>query len=87
MKGFYLDKNGECECRFKKPTADVEKVEEIQRGILDFVKEYKRIQKKVPELARISGRDAYAPMVNVEGEKNREFVREIRELLDEENVV
>lgn len=87
LKGFYLDKDGECECRFKEPKADVEKVEEIQRGILDFVKEYKRIQKKVPELARISGRDAYAPMVNVEGEKNREFVREIRELLDEENVV
>lgn len=86
LKGFYLDKNGECECRFKKPTADVEKVEEIQRGILDFVKEYKGIQKKVPELARISGRDAYAPMVNVEGEMNREFVEVMIGMMDEVGV-
>ena len=83
LKGFYLDKDGECELRFKEPTADVEKVREIQKGILDFVKEYKEIQEKMPKLARISGRDAYAPMVNVEQEVNREFVKHVKELTDE----
>ncbi len=86
LKGFYLDENGKCECRFKKPTADMEKVREIQKGILDFVEEYKGVQEKVPELARVSGRDAYAPMVNVEREVNREFVKGFEEGMDEVGV-
>lgn len=34
----------------------------------------------------ITGRDAYAPMLSVEKEKNRDFMRDLEELLDAEQV-
>ena len=38
-------------------------IREIQRGILDFVKEYMKHFKDEPFMFHISGRDAYAPML------------------------
>ena len=38
-------------------------IEEIQRGIMDFVKDYKNHFQKYPFMFNISGRDAYAPML------------------------
>ena len=48
-----------------------EKVEEIQTGILDFVKYYLSHMKEIPE---ISGRDAFAPIALLE--QNRKFIKQ-----------
>ena len=86
LKGFYPDETGHYECRFKEATVDNEKIEQIQKGILDFTDEYGKIMKKSVMFEKISGRDAYAPMLLGENEKNREFFKEICGLMDEMNV-
>ena len=57
-----------------------------QKGILAFTEEYKKIQGRSPLFRKIAGRDAYAPMVVAEGEKNEKFFREICGLVDEVGV-
>lgn len=80
FKGFYLDENANVRCEFKKANADVKRIEEVQKGILDFVSQYKEIW------YRISGRDAYAPMVSVENSNNKKFFNHSKELMDDMNV-
>lgn len=41
----------------------LEGIREIQKGILDFVDDYHRRFKEFPYMFRVSGRDAYAPML------------------------
>ena len=53
---------------------------------MDFAEEYGKIMKKSVMFHNISGRDAYAPMLMGENEKNREFFKEICGLMDEMNV-
>ncbi len=48
---------------FGKYDANQDGIREIQRGILAFVKEYREHFRTVPYMFRISGRDAYAPML------------------------
>lgn len=86
FKGFYFDKDGKCQCKFKDVAVDTGKINEIQRGILDFVEEYREVAGKLGNLARIGGRDAYAAMINVENGSNQEFARGLEELLDDANV-
>lgn len=80
FKGFYLDENQEVRYEFKDANADVKRVKEVQKGILDFVDQYKNIG------YRISGRDAYAPMVNVEASNNKFFLNHSKDLMDDMNV-
>lgn len=86
LKGFYLDEAGKCECRFREVTADVKKVKEIQNGILDFVRQWKEVSGKLGRLGKISGRDAYAPMVSVCNEENKSFMKDLCQLMDDVNV-
>lgn len=86
FKGFYLNKKGECECRVKEINTNVEDILQIQRGILDFVKQYIRIQEKLGKMSEICGRDAYAPMLNVEQGRNEDIVKNVSKLLDEKNI-
>lgn len=86
LKGFYLDENGNCECRFKEVTADVEKVKEIQKGILDFVEQWKQVAEKMPGLDWVCGRDAYAAMVNAQNEINDKFMEDLCQVMDDANV-
>lgn len=51
---------------------------EIQQGILDFVKEYMAHFKDEPCMLRISGRDAYAPMLLAAGHQE-EYLKKISE--------
>lgn len=51
------------ELMFGKRDANQEGIREIQRGILDFVKEYRKHFSAFSYMFRISGRDAYAPML------------------------
>lgn len=86
LKGFYLDEDGKYRCEFKKETAEKEKVEEIQRGILEFVEEYREVVRKSEMFEDVAGRDAYAPMVNSELKENNNFVNWLSKLLDNENI-
>ncbi len=53
-----------------------EGIKEIQRGVLDFVREYYESFKDLPYMLSISGRDAYAPMLVAAGHKEK-YLREI----------
>ena len=90
FKGFYLERKQECTkkyvCVFKEAPVQSEKIEEIQRGILEFVGQYERYQRELKELVDISGRDAYAPMVNVEYSKNKIFMQNISNSIDNANI-
>jgi len=86
FKGFYLSKDGTCECRCKNATADIQKVESLQQGVLDFVKQYSEIQKKTGKELSISGRDAYAPMVNVQNTYNEKFMKHFQQSLDKTHI-
>ncbi|MGL6197846.1 MAG: hypothetical protein ACRC3H_02830 [Lachnospiraceae bacterium] len=86
FKGFYLNENGNYVIKLKNPTANKKKVTEIQRGILDFTKDYVAVEKQLGNLAFISGRDAYAPLVSVMSDKNSHFTQGLLQLIDEVNV-
>ena len=86
LKGFYIGAEGKWECRFKSEPKEKARIKEIQKGILAFTEEYKKIQGRSPLFRKIAGRDAYAPMVVAEGEKNEKFFREICGLVDEVGV-
>lgn len=58
-----------------------EGIREIQRGILDFIRDYQAHFKEYPYMYQISGRDAYAPMLAAAGEHER-YLRGIKELFD-----
>lgn len=67
--GFGLKRNeddkvtDEIELHFGKYDKNQEGIEEIQKGILDFVESYKEQFKDFSYMMNISGRDAYAPML------------------------
>ncbi|MFV0364656.1 MAG: HAD-IA family hydrolase [Suipraeoptans sp.] len=86
LKGFYLDDQGKSRCEFKKAATNSEKIKEIQRGILDFIKVFDIIEKRTGFRECVSGRDAYAPMINVQSVENKKFVKTIDELSDDMNI-
>ena len=87
FRGFYSDHTGKIKCRLNAPPKNRESIRRIQRGIIDFVKAYKKMTHNIPELRTVSGRDAYAPMQLLEQNENTEFIKIIEEILDETNVV
>lgn len=86
LKGFYLDENGKAVARFKKSHANEQRIQEIHRGILDFVKLFLETEQRIGFRIPVSGRDAYAPMLSIGSVKNRKFMKELEELLDEIHV-
>ncbi len=58
-----------------------EGIEEIRRGILDFVEEYRIRFRGFPYMFHIEGRDAYAPLLSVSGKQER-YLRKIAERFD-----
>ena len=83
FKGFYMD--GDCGYRmeFKGENEKAGAVNEVHRGILDFAGMYLRL---VGMDMEISGRDAYAPMLLMEGEENGEWRKGVEFLMDEVGV-
>ena len=61
---------------FGKCDANLKGIREIQKGIMDFVKEYHEHFKDFPYMFHISGRDAYAPML-VAGSHNEKYLKEM----------
>lgn len=91
LQGFYLDTKGRCECRFRTyDESRAEKVREIHRGILQFAAQWQALEEELaacPEtekLSRISGRDAYAPMLLAM--RDAGFFEYFAELMDEANL-
>ena len=71
FKGFYPEGPS-----FGSYDANPEGIREIQRGIFDFVKEYVTHFKNFPYMLRISGRDAYAPML-VAASHHEKYLKEM----------
>lgn len=61
-------------------------VREIHRGILDFAEDFLTVERRLGMEFPISGRDAYAPMLEVLGEKNAPYRRGLEALLDEPGI-
>ena len=76
FSGFYEDENGQPALSFGGYDANQEGIREIQRGILDFVHEYQKRFQDFPYMFRISGRDAYAPMLAA-ASHNEKYLRAI----------
>ena len=86
LKGFYLDAAGNTVATFKQDNNDEDKILEIQRGILDFAAQWKKISPMLGSLNYISGRDAYAPFLIMESNKNKGFMKNIAGLMDEAGI-
>lgn len=86
LKGFYPGENGGVVCRFRKNHTDASRIREIHRGIRAFAQAFGEAQARIGAELPISGRDAYAPMLSVLAEKNRNFCRELKTLLDDIHV-
>ena len=84
--GFYPDGVQGWKCRLKDPPAAPERIGEIHRGILDFVKRFLETEQRLRISIPISGRDAYAPMLAVESRGNKPFRKGLEALLDEMHI-
>ncbi len=76
FKGFYSGGAGGVRLEFLEQEKNPEGIKEIQDGIMEFVRDYKTHFEKYPYMFRISGRDAYAPMMLAAGYGER-YLKEI----------
>ena len=61
---------------FGEKDANLKGIQEIQSGIMDFVKEYHKRFQEFPYMFHISGRDAYAPML-VAASHHEKYLKEM----------
>lgn len=83
LKGFYPDVEKGWICLLKENRTDPERIRQIHQGILDFIHRFILTEKRLGQQIPISGRDAYAPMMLVESERNKKFRKVLEGLLDE----
>ena len=76
FEGFYEDG-----LHFGKKDANLQGIQEIQRGIMDFAGQYAKTFRDYPYMLRISGRDAYAPMLLAASHKEK-YLRSIAAKFD-----
>lgn len=72
---------------FGKQEDRLEGIREIQKGILDFVDDYYRRFKEFPYMFRVSGRDAYAPMLTAASHHERYLKAILNKFTFEKNIV
>lgn len=95
--GFYEGKTGEESSQYLEELditlafgqTDMEQkgIRKIQEGILDFAHEYQRHFKDFPYMFRISGRDAYAPML-VAASHNERYLKAVKKRFPfEKNII
>ena len=65
LKGFALDEEGQMVFRYGRREKHAGEIRRIQKGVLDFVRDYRRCFPEFLESGAgwISGRDAYAPLL------------------------
>ena len=83
LKGFSLDCSGSCVLQFRRAPNNGDKIREIHRGILDFVEQWGKIEQQLGMDIPISGRDAYAPMLLALNRKNKKYLHDLEDLMDE----
>lgn len=81
FEGFGFNEDGSVGLDFGKLDANQEGIKEIQKGIMDFVKEYHSHFKKFPYMFNISGRDAYAPML-LAASHNEKYLKAVKKRFD-----
>ncbi len=86
FQGFYPDGEGGYECRFRRLTQNPDGIREIHRGILDFVRLFQETENRLGLEIPVSGRDAYAPMIGVCHPKNKKFMADLEDMMDEEHI-
>ncbi len=84
LKGFYLDGDDGYRMEFKGENRNAGAVGEVHRGILDFAGMYLRLVGV--DGVTVSGRDACAPMLLMEGEGNEAWRKGVEFLMDEVGV-
>lgn len=84
FKGFYMDGSQNIRMEFKPAPSNADVIQEINQGILEFVEDYKRVDKDGKY--QISGRDAYAPMMLLMQRNNEGLLKNIQEAMDTANV-
>ena len=82
LQGIYPDGKGGYRCRLKENPAGGEKIRRIHRGILDFTEDYLEAERRLGREIPISGRDACAPMLNLCRPQNKDFMKELKDLMD-----
>lgn len=81
FKGFYFDSQGQVELKFSEPEKNPEGIEDIWKGIIEFVTDYEQHFNGYDFMFNISGRDAYAPMILATG-RNRAYIKKIYKEFD-----
>ena len=81
FEGFTLDETGAVWLNFGKYDKNLDGIREIQRGILDFAEQYCEHFAQFPYMLRISGRDAYAPMLAASSH-NEKYLKAVEALFD-----
>ena len=76
FRHFDFDEYGEVKLVFGEKDPNPEGINQIRRGILDFVEHYCKHFMDFPEMLKISGRDAYAPML-VAASNNEKYLKDI----------
>lgn len=71
FEGFQINPDGSVKLNFGAYDKNLRGIREIQRGILDFVAHYYCSFQAFPYMLRISGRDAYAPMLVAASHKEK----------------
>lgn len=72
---------------FGKQEDHLEGIREIQRGIMDFADDYYCRFKEFPCMLRVSGRDAYAPMLLAASHHERYLIAILKKFTFEKNIV
>lgn len=72
---------------FGKKDRNLDGIREIQKGILDFVDDYHCRFREFPFMFRISGRDAYAPMLLAAGHRERYLKAILKKFDFEKNLI
>lgn len=86
LYGFYPDGDGAYKLKFKDKPAWSGSITQIHNGACDFVRDFIKVEQSLGFDIPISGRDAYAPMVNFLADKNRRLRNKLKELLDNADV-
>lgn len=85
LKGFYPDKEKGWKIQLGENPHKLQ-VREIHRGILEFGEEFTNLERRLGMCLPISGRDAYAPMLEVFRKENAPYRRGLEALLDEPGI-
>lgn len=86
LLGFYPDGDGRAVPRLKDPPPHADRIREIHRGILDFVRRFWKLEQRIGQEIPVSGRDAYAPMISVGSRRNKPFREGLEALLDDMHI-